>query len=192
MSRVMNANLHPHAGFVYKNPDGVVLSSDSWAGVIARVKLHRKRAGLEPGNPEKEVMEYACSKNPSLCRDGDETYREKLKITTLKSRVLAWLALAIRHLKAGKLEWSAQHVAARSHVCYGCPHNRALEDSGCGSCVKTLAALRQEAAGIRPYDARLHCCSILGEDLNASVWLERETAAVPELPDFCWRKRTLG
>lgn len=188
--RSINPNVFPKdtAGYVFIESDGARLFADGWAGVIARVKMYRKRAGLPPGNPEEEVKAQACARNPTICRESGPADLTKARNVPLKSRVIAWL----NKLRAdrGRSFVDEETRRARAGICAKCPKNTALP-SGCATCKAALSALRKEVIGDRFVDGRLAACDVLGEDLAASTNIELQAEPNPELPGDCWRQRTL-
>jgi hypothetical protein len=189
--RHINSNIYPKEGFYFRERDNATIRGDSWPGVIARVKNYRKRAGYEPGNPDVEVIEQACARNPGLCHEDNPAYQEKLKAATLKTRVLRWFADIQARMKGEPLTFASEFDAKnRANVCVLCPYNKSLPD-GCASCKAAVQESRKNVIGARFVDARVHCCDVLGEDINVTRWLEQQTLDNGELPGHCWRKRTL-
>ncbi len=184
----LNPNVYPKGGYYYKESDGTKIVGQTWSGVVSRVANYRKRAGLPIGNPEQDVVNQACSRNPEICRNDNGVRVEQTKRASLKSRVLSWLALAKAHNESPSVP---EEVArARANVCAGCPLNTEV-GSGCSSCKQALGEARREILGRTRQDSRLHGCAETGEDNVVAVWLERPTIDNPVLPPHCWRKRTL-
>ena len=190
--RRINPNLSPKDGYFFKDTDGVKIPGDTWAGVIARVIAYRRRAGRPIGeNVAQEVIDQACSRNPVLCTEDNAAHQVLIRRASLKSKVLAWMQLARSHKKEGRIQFVPEELAAeRANICAKCPLNTSLQE-GCHSCRAALQEMRNEVLGRRPSDKRIHACLELEEDLPTAVHLERESVARPELPDNCWRKRTL-
>jgi len=190
MKRINN-NIYPKDGHWYREKDGAKIRADSWAGVIVRLIAYRKRAGYAPGSPAEEVIAQACSRNPIICTDDNGQQESLVKRATLKSRILSWMALARKHKAEQKIEYvDAKTAADRAQICAGCRFNASLSE-GCASCRQALSEMRNEVLGRRTIDNRLQGCLVLGEDLPTAAHLERETVDNAELPDNCWRKRTL-
>jgi len=189
--RRINVNLYPKDGYWFKNTDGARIIAATWGGVMARLAIYRKRAGQPAGDPEREVMEQACQRNPSFCTTDDGTAGRQLKAASLKGRLLAWLNGIISRRTITPLEFVSQTDAAnRANVCAGCPMNTALAE-GCSSCKAALRELRKNVIGGRIIDSRINGCVVTGEDLPTTVWLNEPTIENAELPAHCWRKRTL-
>jgi len=80
----------------------------------------------------------------------------------------------------------------RAGTCLNCPFKQGL-DEGCGSCRSAIKQLRREVIDGRPEYAGLLMtgCQILGTDLPTAVHLDEITVDNKQLPDNCWRKRTI-
>jgi hypothetical protein len=187
----INPNLFPAGGFWFQDADGAKIFADTWAGVVARVIAYRARANYPPGNPEAEVTAQACKRNPGLCQETDATYQAQLAKSSLKTRVLMWLSLLVQSKSSTPIEFVPESEAReRARSCAGCPFNLGLSE-GCSSCRMALEEARRAIIGGRAWDARLSQCALLGEDLNTSVWMERQRLADDRLPGHCWMKRTV-
>ena len=192
MQRI-NVNLAPKSGYLFKETDGTTITGDHWSGVVSRVRAYRRRNKLPPGDPEAEVRNQACQRDPTICRRDDGTHAAAVKVASLKSRVLQWFA-GIR--KSGKRDISefvsSELAQQRAEICAGCPQNQSLPD-GCSSCKAAVKELRLEVIGGRKVDGRLvnHGCAVLGSDLATQAWLDLLTLDQAELPAHCWRKRTI-
>lgn len=188
-----NVNVHPHQGHRFKDKDGATVVGGTWGGVIARVIARRKRNGMPPGNPHEEVMEQACVQEPAACNetnDAREQARQNhLKIASIKVRLLQWLS----QLKTPVDHFVDQAEAQRrADICAGCPKSIGLPE-GCGSCRKASEEMRNGIIGPRPADGRLihRGCDVFGSDLATQAWLELLATDQADVPDHCWRKRTL-
>lgn len=183
----VNVGLHPSDGYWFQDKDGTILrATRSWKAVVAKVIAYRKRNKLPPGNPSQEVQEQACARNPTHCHDdADPVTQAALKVATLKGRVLAWLS----GLRTRPVLWGdAQNMQARANVCVGCPAHAAIAGS-CGACKKAVKALRAELLQGRHHDPRLSGCTVLGEDVAVSCWIDEPLSDNPELPACCWRRK---
>lgn len=188
----INPNLFPKDGHRFKNQDGTTIVGDRWPAVVARLRAYRKRIGQAPGDPEAEVRQQACERNPGLCTQDDGQNAAMLKIATLKGRILAWFSGVRSRMSSNPFQFVPQEEADRRAVtCLGCPLNKALPDSGCSSCVSAVKQLRINVIGDRKVKTPVNHrgCSVLGEEIGTSVWLEQLTVDNSELPGFCWRKR---
>jgi len=188
MKKRINVNLYPREGYFFKESDGSIHRADSWAHVMARVVVYRKRAGLPPGDVESEVAQQACSRNPAHCAEINDATVHQTLVASLKTRILKYMSF-LRGL-GPRIPWvNAAEASRRAGVCATCPHNTALPE-GCGSCRAALSAMRDEVLGRgRAKDGRLHGCAILGEDLPTSVHVDHDVVENDQLPDACWRKR---
>lgn len=182
----INLNLYPkNGGHVFKESDGTTHRADTWPGVIARVKLYRKRNNLPEGDPESEIYAQACQSNPSICSKETAETKRKQKEVSLKGRLLSWLS---RKKQQKQLSFVDKDVMdRRSKTCASCPQNQALTE-GCSSCRAAVAAMREELLGDRKINARLNGCVILGHDCAVAVHLDEVRVDEPDLPAHCWRK----
>lgn len=188
----INPNIFPKGGFVFKNQDGTTIVGDKKPAVVARLRAYRKRIGQAPGDPEQEVTQQLCERNPGLCTQDDGQNAAMLKLATLKGRILAWFASVRSRMASNPLQFVSQDEANRRGLtCLGCPFNKNLPDSGCSSCVSVVKELRINVIGGRKIDSPVthRGCNVLGEEIATSVWLEQLTVDNSELPAFCWRKR---
>jgi len=187
----INPNLYPHDGRFFIDSDGARISGDTWAGVIRRVEGYRRRQGRPVGDVAAEVTAQACQRNPVICTEDNAAYKQELRKSSLKSRVLAWFSAFIHQVQSSPPTFSSENDARnRANVCAGCPLNTALPD-GCSSCKAALNEMRKSVIGGRFQDQRIHACNALSEDLNTVVWIEQTTVENPALPGHCWRKRTV-
>lgn len=184
----LNPNIHPHEGFFFKDADGARIFGDTWAGVIARVRKYRARAGYAPGNPEEEVTQQACARNPVLCNNDPQGHAAHVQNLPLKSRVLTWL----NNLTNQKDKQFVEEGLARERaaVCAKCSKNVGLP-GGCASCKAALNHLRKQVLDKRFQDGRINACEVLGEDLPTVVHLEIQTVENSALPAPCWRRRSI-
>jgi len=187
--RRININMYPKNGYKFKGADGVLFVGTSWINVMARVADYRKRNGLPAGNVEDEVHQYACIFNPEYCNEITPTQIEATRTASLKGRVLSWLARVVKGRESGTIKLVSQDEAqARAATCAGCPRNTPFAD-GCSSCRAVVKEYRNQIlGGARAQDARIHGCSILGEDLPISTYIDETRVNDSELPGHCWRK----
>lgn len=191
MKQTINTNVFPKSGYVFTDSDGTKHTGGSWPGVIARVREYRQRAGLPLGDVTAEVIAQACMLNPGLCHTEGREYTEQLRKTTLKSRILQWMAVMRERATKDPIQIVPDaEKQARAVVCSTCPWNTQLP-TGCSSCTKALIELRKGVIGLRPQDGRLNACDKLGEDLPTSVYLDLVRVSNNELPANCWRKTTV-
>jgi hypothetical protein len=191
----INPNLYPSTGFKFKDPStGVTFVGSNWGGVAARVASYRKRNGIAPGNPTEEVMAQACANNPGHCVESNGVTEAQLKIVSLKGRIFQWFnELKKRRVREGQLPLvDNETYLRRAGTCLNCPFKQGL-DEGCGSCRSAIKQLRREVIDGRPEYAGLLMtgCQILGTDLPTAVHLDEITVDNKQLPDNCWRKRTI-
>lgn len=188
MKRV-NVNLFPKDGYIFVESDGAKIRGENWTKLMGRVSAYRKRAGLAQGDVEAEVMAQACARNPSHCAEVNEATIHQTKVASLKGRVLQYLSFIRGLLTGSRVPWvSPADATNRANVCASCPNNIALPE-GCSSCRAAVRAMQKEILGGRRIDARLNGCSVLGESLPVSTWVEHDVVDSAELPAHCWRKR---
>jgi hypothetical protein len=183
----INHNIYPKEGYRFKDSDGSNhVSADGWAGVIKRVINYRKRKGIPVGDVQAEVIAQACQRNPVLCHDEDQQRQIMLKKTSMKSKILSWLAWLRGYQDKHFVEEGL--ARERATICATCPNNQVFQD-GCASCRATVTQLRKEILGPRRFiDGRLNACIEMGEDLPTVVHLEMIAVPRDELPAHCWRK----
>jgi hypothetical protein len=187
MKRV-NVNIYPKDGYFFQEEDGTIIrANNGWKAVIIRVMAYRKRNKKPLGDPTKEVHAQACARDPQSCHDDEDPVRTKqLKISSLKGKVLGWLA-SLRGKPQNFVDEGL--MRARAQVCAGCPMHTAIA-GGCGACKKAVNEARREVIGNRPVDERMAGCLVLGEDTGVNTWLSEPTVGNPELPACCWRRNS--
>jgi len=184
-------NIFPPGGHKFKEPDGTLIVANTWAGVIARSRLYRKRNNLPAGDPDAEVHAQVCARTPSICvhDDGGTTQRATQEVS-LKGRVLRWFG-EMRQRKPGFVD---EHSAkARAAVCKQCVESVGLPE-GCTNCRRVLNEMRRGLlGGGRPAEDRLthRGCAVLGGEPAAMVWIDEPTVENAALPAHCWKKRVL-
>jgi hypothetical protein len=189
--RSVNPNMYPKGGYYFIESDGARIFGDTWPGVIRRVAAYRRRAGHPEGNPNADVINQACQRDPTICVETNQAYAAKLSESSLKSRVLAWLSGIRARREKELLPFSVEQDSRnRAAVCAQCSKNTPLP-GGCATCKAVVTELEKDLLGRRFIDGRLNACIVLGEDLPVSVHLEQTTVDNAELPPNCWRKRTL-
>lgn len=190
--RRINVNLYPKDGYFFIEADQSRHRAASWRAVIKRVTEYRQRQGLPVGNVEVEVMEQACSRNPSLCVQDNAAPAPKPQVT-LKHRVIQWLSAISRIADRGPLSFVREKEStARASICAKCPKNTALGVKSCSTCKQALAEYRKNLiGGARVRDARLGGCDVLGADLVTAVHLDEIRVDNPALPANCWRKKAI-
>jgi hypothetical protein len=139
----------------------------------------------------REVIDQACANHPEICVEDNGVTHDTRKKASLKSAILSWMN-KLRPLKErNELVFVGQDkFNERLAICARCPKNTAIPES-CSSCKAALNALREGLIGNRKYDGRLNACVTLAEYLPVSAWLDEVTTENGDLPDECWRKRTL-
>lgn len=192
MSLRINLNLYPKEGFFFKESDNAKIRAASWKAVVKKVREYRERAKLPIGDPEAEVMQQACQRNPTLCHPTGPRITVNPPVS-LKSRVLQWLSNFRRQKEGGAhlAQVSAEEAAGRARICASCPMNRPIGVNSCSSCKLAVGELRKYLFGDAKFDGRLGGCEILGADIASAVRFDEVRVDNPSLPVHCWRKITL-
>lgn len=186
----INVNLFPKDGYVFKDGSGVVFKANSWSNVITKVIEYRRRAGLPIGDPKAEVEDYACKRNPTLCRDNTQRPVVVPPIS-LKARALQWLNRIAQVPKADLIYVNAAEAEQRAAVCSKCPNNQLISADTCSSCKKAFTTFREMLIGNRSKAHNLGACVALGSDLVAAVHLDEVRVDNPSLPAHCWRRKSI-
>jgi hypothetical protein len=189
--RYINPNIFPKDGYKFQDRDGSWHHADSWAGVIKRVRIYRTRNKMEMGNPEVEVIEQACARAPNLCVDNNGHTEERVKVASLKSRVLQRMNALSQAKEKNQVNF-VEHDESRqrAEICAKCPKNISIP-AGCASCKAALKHLREVVIGKRFVDGRLSACAVFGSDLATEVHLDEVRINHADLPGNCWRKTTI-
>jgi hypothetical protein len=184
----INVNLFPKGGYIFKDRDGTThVSVRSWRDVINRVDSYRRLNNLPIGDPEKEVLEQACQRNPGHCyEDTAAPVKSSTARSTIKSAVLAWLA-GIRRAKDTLTYVSPETAAKRTETCANCPFNITLKQ-GCAPCQTFIAEMRKSILRNRNADSRLNACEKFSRDTGVMVHLDSISEKRDDLPDHCWLK----
>lgn len=189
--KTINPNVYPKDGYRFRDSDGSLHVAQTWGGVIARVRRYRLRNNRPEGAVMEEVIAQACQNNPGLCSEEHPANKAAIKQASLKSRILIWLNRMHMHRQKEPLTYVNDPLhAARVDVCSRCPKQTGLPE-GCGSCRAALRTLAESVIGSRAIDQRVTACSVLGEYLPVSTWIEQMTIPNPDLHWECWRKRSL-
>lgn len=191
MKRINDGIYPKNGGYLFIESDQSRHVGTSPGNLLLRVIAYRKRAGLPAGNPEVEIQEQICARNPGVCYESDRGSMPTAmkKTASMKSKVLLWCSILMRRKQNGDLRYvSLQETHDRVNICAACPKNTAYPD-GCSSCKKAIREYRTNLVPGRPMDTvRLHGCLVLGEDTGIATHLDEHRVANPELPNHCWRK----
>lgn len=63
---IAKQGIHPPDGYFFKEMDGTPIKGRSWLEVERKVVKYRKINKFPMGNPMREVLEQAKSRNPTL------------------------------------------------------------------------------------------------------------------------------
>jgi hypothetical protein len=190
MSMRINVNLFPKDGYVFKENDGSIhRSTKGWRDLIARVTIYRRVNNKPPGDPENEVHAQACAANPSYCSEGNPPPPTPINGQSLKGAVLRWLSELRRNKSKIELV-KPEEAASRAGVCATCPFNVGLRE-GCAPCKTFVIEAQRDLLPGRKVDSRLNACDKLAVDLGVLVNLDEPPVKRDDLPNFCWKKRTI-
>lgn len=183
----INVNLFPKSGYVFRDKDGTPhVSTRSWRDLIKRLESYRRLNKLPMGNPEKEVLDQACERNPGHCYDDETPPVVSAPRSLIKSAVLGWLA-SIRRVKDQLTFVSSDVAAKRTETCANCPFNVPLKQ-GCAPCQTFIAEMRKSILRDRKVDSRLNACEKFSRDAGVMVYIDGVAEQRDDLPDHCWLK----
>lgn len=182
--------IYPSAtGYTFIDSTGTRLEGGNLPDLIQRVGAWRKLNGLHPGNPEAEVHEFLCKRNPGLCRGGvaaatavpDNSRR-------LAERVLAWLG------RIGSAFTRPERVPdgvieARVAACRQCRYNKEYTAACAGCSAGSLAVRGVWTSGTAgTLTAGAFGCAQYGFDAAVAAQLSFERLPPDRhAPDGCWR-----
>ena len=92
MKRINDGIYPKNGGYLFIESDQSRHVGTSPGNLLLRVVAYRKRAGLPAGNPEVEIQNQICERNPGICYESDKgSMPVAMKRTaSVKSRVLKW------------------------------------------------------------------------------------------------------
>lgn len=182
--KIKRINPHLYVAIEFEDVDGTQHTAKDWPELADKVEAYRKRRGLPPGSPAKEIVEQVCERHPDRCenvgRRGAQPTRKYRK--AIHNRILDWVVKFV-----DKVKWVTHDEAARrAAICKSCPRQRDWRGN-CSSCRGTVDKI---VAGLLQRRAKfdLRGCNALGEDCRLSVHLDQPGIADEELPDNCWRR----
>lgn len=190
-----NTMLRPVGGKYFVDADGVKFKGEQWEHVAARLRSYRKRAGQPPGDPEQEILDQVCARQPEYCQetnlpvpvkrpdDHQETRRASSKAIT------NWLVSILKLRRVGGAQQVPREEARRrAAICAACPKQKSFSSS-CGSCKAMRKSAKQILfGGSSSVGEKLKGCSVLQEDTSTSVHIQQDPSGNPALPAKCWRK----
>lgn len=188
--REPNKTLYPSGGYKFLNSDGVTLVGTSWETLEIAVMEHRKRHGLPPGEPWKEICAQYCTAHPELCSKPWGAQRHP-DLNGTSATVLDWLDVVRKASEKGELEFvSPEEAKRRAAICKKCPLR--VEWPSCVSCSKPTQALRWRILrGQQHSGAELGACTKFRIDLYVAVSLKHDfapSARVSDVPKECWKR----
>lgn len=185
--RTFNRNLYTERLFI--DGDGTRLKGDTWRELFENIRKYREINRLAPGDPEAEVNEQICARQPSFCGEQSPTVTIiNAHSLTFNQRILQWFAslLALVRLHAVNFV-PTEEANRRAAICSGCPKQLALNNS-CGTCITSVDNARIAVLQSRNTHQNLLPCSVLDEDCATTVSLVLPPSDNPHLPANCWRK----
>lgn len=188
---LISPDVVPHGGFYFMEGQ-VKLTGGSLPQLKQTVKEHRESNGKDIGDYEREVEEQICSRWPTGCRGGKQSFSKMvLKFTQVVSNML-------------KQGWNLEDQAEaerRASICADCPMNLPSKEARkgiCSGCQKLSdAALKKLAptllqGRVTSHNDKLKTCAGCGCDNSIAIWIpldvikrtvETKTAYDPR----CWK-----
>jgi hypothetical protein len=187
--REPNEGLYPSGGYVFRETDGVTITSDSWSSLVVAVSAYRVRRKLAPGAPWEEICNQYCASRPHVCSQvwGD---RRQPEFNGTTATVISWLADMRAKKNSKELVYvSASEAKTRAAICAKCPMR--FEWPSCKSCNKPVEAQRWKCLqGGSKAGMGLGACAKFKVDLDVAVSLDVDyvsSAGVPDVPAACWK-----
>lgn len=196
MSRIYNVNLHPSGGWEFIDPQGVKHAASGFKALINVVTAYRKRAKLDPGDPEVEITNQICARHPDFCKGAAPKIisspvpagAPRNFISTLAPKVSSWVSRLFGEKRMGRVKKvSAAEARRREQICARCPKQVPFPSS-CGGCIDNVNRLSGEIVS-EPLNKSIQCCMALAEYTPVSVWLDQPPVDNGNLPEECWRKQ---
>ncbi len=191
-----NRFLRAIGGKYFIDEDGVKHKADQWEHLAVRVASYRKRAGKPPGDPEQEILDQVCARQPDYCQEKNLPVPAQRAIATANESIRAssraitqWLINILRLRRVGRAQpVSREEARRRAAICAACPMQKDFS-SVCGSCKAMRKTAKQILfGGNSPVGEKLKGCRVLGEDTSTSVHIQQDPSSNPALPGHCWRK----
>lgn len=190
----------PH-GWHFPVAEGVMLRAMNEDILTSQINEYRMRNNIPPGDIERDIDEYYCSKWPESCQKEAADYAPGLGLPrdppkeSLVKRVSRWVTNLISRMPRGGFSMvSTQTAANRAMVCAGCPGNKPWR-TGCLGCSSNVATLLLQIRSLRktPHDSLLFACNFGGWGNEAAVHMEADQLPLTDmqkkdLPERCWRK----
>lgn len=178
--RIVNPNLHPKGGYKFKDADGVEHSAQTLDSLVRSLAKYRARVGRPPGNPERECIEFICSRSPQSCLDIAVKYDR----ASLANAVTQDMALATQRETKMVDEVTARE---REKTCLKCP-NLLNWDKNCPTCIAKVGKLRDMIIPPGEIFSGLlgKACLSARDDATLAVW-RVENQKVINPPGECWR-----
>lgn len=170
--------------------------------LIQQIHEYRLRNNIPPGDIERDIDQYYCTKYPEACQKEAADYAPEKGLPKdpprepLVNRVTRWVTTLVTRMPRGGFQMeSAQVAASRALICAGCPGNKPWR-TGCLGCSSNVATLLLQVRSLRktPQDALLYACNFAGWGNEAAVHmpvaqLQLGDSQIADLPERCWRKK---
>ena len=187
----------PPGGWRYVQPEtGVHFSSDTFDGLVAKVRPHREYKGLSTETLEVDVQRQLCAGlSESECRP--ETGEDYRPVRDLTAKLTTQMALGLtKAVTASLLEVAAgraalaslQEAQARAAICRGCPFNKPASLCSCSAVYRAIEAAIPRDRIVAGVSVCMACgCSLQAKvNLPLSV-VQASNSPESTFPSWCWQ-----
>lgn len=188
MKYIRSGHYPSNTGWSFPDPSAGVIHGDGFEDLVDRVIVFRNRNGLPPGDPVREVTDYICEQNPSVCKELVRPLASPVPpapattpASPLGERVAEWIA---GYLPGAPVPPDV--IRARAEACRQCPLNVPFP-IGCPPCQKkTHREITRASAGYprRSVDGLLACSRYVWPN---AVAVGADISHDPSAPPGCWR-----
>lgn len=188
----------PPGGWRYVQPEtGVHFDSDTFEGLVEKIRPHRLYKGIGAEDLEAEVQRQLCvGLSEQECRaEPGEDYRP---VRDLTAKLTTRMALGLtRAVTASLLEVASGRAAlvssdeaeARAVVCRGCPFNKPASLCSCSAVYRAIEAAIPRGRELKGISVCMACgCSL---QAKANLPLAVVQASNPlgiSFPQWCWQR----
>lgn len=199
MAHLKSPATQPPGGYTYRQAEtALILTSDSFHGLVAKVISHREYRGLKPTDAatvEKEVHNQICSRlglnecNP----DPGDDWVPVLKPGILRlTEIMAFSKTMLEFIKNGGVMVPMEEAQRRRKICVECPLNGPATGCKCGLLYQMINMFIPKE---RKFED-LQICKLCRCSLKAKVNVPMEVIEAGEdktlrFPVHCWRHKTL-
>jgi hypothetical protein len=187
----------PPGGWRYVQPEtGVHFSSDTFDGLVEKIRPHRVYKGLGTENLELEVQRQLCAGlTEQECRpEPDEDYHP---VRDLTARLTTQMALGLtKAITSSLLEVasgnavlvSREEAQARASVCRGCPFNKPASLCSCSAVYRAIEAAIPRDRIVDGVSVCMACGCSLQAKINLPLSVVRASnASEVSFPAWCWQ-----